>query len=93
MTTCITYKHLHPQPPNLADTTVCVRRVEDGNEVPKHGIGDVIQLTDERLEEKAEKPFRVVDVETPFSSGWGEGGMTTQYVHVVVTDVEDVALE
>ena len=90
----IAYKYL---PPGAEPTDyelskaelVGIRQVEDGEELPRQEVGEVIQIPDHRRGDE-ERSFKVVMVSaTPTVSGFfGEPSAMIDNLNVYVTDVE-----
>jgi hypothetical protein len=68
---------------------VGIRQVEDGEELPRQEVGEVIQVADRRRGDE-ERSFKVVMVSaTPTVSGFfGEASAMIDNLNVYVTDVE-----
>ena len=90
----ITYKYLPPSvEPTDAELSkaelVSIRQVEDGEELPRQGVGEVIQVPDHRRGDE-ERSFKVVMVSaTPTVTDFvGQPSAMIDNLNVYVTDVE-----
>ena len=90
----ISYKYLplgtEPTDDELSKAKlVSIRQVEDGEELPRQGVGEVIQVLDHRCGDE-ERSFKVVLVSaTPTVTDFvGEPSAMIDNLDVYVTDVE-----
>ena len=91
----IAYKYLPPGAEPTDDELseaelVGIRQVEDGADLPRWEVGEVIQVTDRRRGDE-ERSFKVVLVSAtpPVSGYFGEPSAMIDNLNVYVTDVEE----
>ena len=89
----ITYRYLFPGTEPTVDELstaelICVQQVEDGEEMARHVVGDVVQVPDTRRGDE-ERSFKVVSVgNLTFSNFVGEPSTAIDNLNVYVTDAE-----
>jgi hypothetical protein len=81
------YKYLAPGAQDPDPYPITVDRVEEGQELPRHRVGDIIRLLDERLADPPEREFELVRVSDPLLVGFVPD-ISHQMIFVLVTDVE-----